>query len=251
MHPGSIPGEASKSKSDGARSRAATTERTTPMAEAISSDDFAVRRQHMVDGQLRTCDVTNQMVLAAFARLPRETFVAPDFASLAYLDRDAPALGARDRLLLAPMTLARLIQAASVQPGEAALDVAGGSGYSAAILANLGARVVALESDAGAVAAARRLLASERSVEIVAGDLAEGAGGPFDVILINGAFESAPEKLLKLLAEGGRLVGVDASYGAPKAILIERISGQTSRRALFDVTAPRLEAFRKAPSFAF
>jgi protein-L-isoaspartate(D-aspartate) O-methyltransferase len=222
------------------------------MAEAISSDDFAVRRQHMVDGQLRTCDVTNQAVLAAFARLPREAFVAPGSASLAYLDRDAPALGARDRLLLAPMTLARLIQAANVQPDEAALDVAGGSGYSAAILASLAARVVALESDAGAVAAARRLLASERSVEIVAGDLAAGAaGGPFDVILVNGAFEIAPEKLLSLLAEGGRLVGVDASYGAPKAILIERISGQTSRRALFDVTAPRLDAFRKAPSFAF
>jgi protein-L-isoaspartate(D-aspartate) O-methyltransferase len=252
LHPGSIPGEASKSESDGARSRAATTERTALMAEAISSDDFAVRRQHMVDGQLRTCDVTNQAVLAAFARLPREAFVAPGSASLAYLDRDAPALGARDRLLLAPMTLARLIQAANVQPDEAALDVAGGSGYSAAILASLAARVVALESDAGAVAAARRLLASERSVEIVAGDLAAGAaGGPFDVILVNGAFEIAPEKLLSLLAEGGRLVGVDASYGAPKAILIERISGQTSRRALFDVTAPRLDAFRKAPSFAF
>jgi len=222
------------------------------MAEAISSDQFAVRRQHMVDGQLRTCDVTDQALLAAFASLAREAFVAPDFASLAYLDRDAPALGACDRLLLAPMTLARLIQAASVGPGEAALDVAGGSGYSAAIMASLGARVVALESDSGAVASARRLLADERQVEIVAGDLAEGAaGGPFDVILINGAFETAPEKLLSLLADDGRLVGVDSSGGAPKAILIERISGQTSRRALFDVTAPRLDAFRKAPSFAF
>ncbi len=222
------------------------------MAEAISSDEFAVRRQHMVDGQLRTCEVTNQAVLAAFARLARETFVSPDFASFAYLDRDVPALGARDRLLLAPMTLARLIQAANVQPDHVALDVAGGSGYSAAVLASLGARVVALESDAGSVAAARRLLAGERSVAIVAGDLAAGAaGGPFDTIVINGAFESAPEKLLSLLADGGRLVGVDASYGAPKAILIERISGKTSRRALFDVTAPVLEAFRKAPSFAF
>ncbi|MGA2795312.1 MAG: methyltransferase domain-containing protein, partial [Roseiarcus sp.] len=167
-------------------------------------------------------------------------------------DRDVPALGARDRLLLAPMTLARLIQAANVQPGEKALDVAGGSGYSAAVLANLGARVVALEADAGAIAAARRLLATEQSIGIVAGDLADGAAdGPFDVILINGAFERSPEGLLRQLAEGGRLVGVDASYGAPKAILIEGVGGLTSRRILFDVTAPRLDAFRKAPSFAF
>ena len=222
------------------------------MAEAISRNGADTRRQNMVDSQLRTCEVTNQALLAAFANLPRENFVAPAFAALAYLDRDIPALGARDRLLLAPMTLARLIQAANTQPGERVLDVAGGSGYSAAIMASLGARVVALESDAGAVAAARRLLASEPAIEIVAGGLAAGAaGGPFDVIVVNGAFDGAPEKLLSLLAEGGRLVGVDASYSAPKAILVERISGQTSRRPLFDVTAPRLEAFRKAPSFAF
>jgi protein-L-isoaspartate(D-aspartate) O-methyltransferase len=222
------------------------------MPEAISSDDLEIQRQHMVDSQLRTCDVTNQVVLAAFAGIPREAFVAPAFASFAYLDRDVPALGARDRLLLAPMTLARLIQAANVRPGEKALDVAGGSGYSAAILAKLGARVVALEADSGAIAAARRLLATEESIEIVAGDLADGAaGGPFDVILINGAFERSPQRLLGQLAEGGRLVGVDASYGAPKAILIEGAGGLTSRRVLFDVTAPRLDAFREAPSFAF
>src|SRR5580698_7422084 len=86
-----------------------------PMAQAISSDDLAARRQRMVDGQLRTCDVTDQALLAAFARIPRESFVAPAFASLAYLDREVPALGASDRLLLAPMVLAKLIQAANVR----------------------------------------------------------------------------------------------------------------------------------------
>ena len=222
------------------------------MAEAISSDSADIRRHNMVDSQLRTCEVTNQAVLAAFARIPRESFVAPASATLAYVDMDIPALGARDRLLLAPMTLARLIQAANVRRGEKALDVAGGSGYSATVLAELGARVVALESDAGAIASARRLLATDQFVSIVAGDLAEGAaGGPFDVILINGAFERSPERLLGQLAPGGRLVGVDASFGAPKAILIEEIGGLTSRRVLFDVTAPRLEAFRNSPSFAF
>ena len=80
-----------------------------------------------------------------------------------------------DRLLLAPMVLAKLIQAANVRPGERALDVAGGSGYSASVLAGLGAHVVALESDEGAVAAAKVLLAAEKSVEIVAGDLIDGS----------------------------------------------------------------------------
>ena len=154
------------------------------MAQAISSDDLAARAStpHMVDGQLRTCDVTDQALLAAFARIPRESFVAPAFATLAYLDRDVLGrLEAANGFCWLPMVLARLIQAASVRPGEKALDVAGGSGYGASILASLGAHVVTLESDEGAVAAAKGLLAQEKSVEIVAGDLANGtAGSPFE-----------------------------------------------------------------------
>jgi protein-L-isoaspartate(D-aspartate) O-methyltransferase len=222
------------------------------MAEAISGDEFAVRRQNMVDSQLRTCDVTDQALLAAFVRIPREAFVAPAFASLAYLDRDVPARGAADHRLLAPMILARLIQAADVRPGEKALDIAGGSGYSAAILAAIGAQVVALESDEAAIAAARTLLAPEKSINIVAGPLTKAvAGGPFDIIVVNGSFERNPVELLEQLADGGRLVGVDASFGASKAVLIERIGGAASRRVLFDATAARLDDFRQAPSFAF
>jgi protein-L-isoaspartate(D-aspartate) O-methyltransferase len=222
------------------------------MVQAVSDEDSAARRQRMVDGQLRACDVTDQRLLAAFAEIKRETFVPASFASLAYLDRDIPALGASQRLLLAPMVLARLIQAATVQAGERALDVAGGSGYSAAVLAHLGAKVVALESDEGAIAAARTLISDENFVKIVAGDLAEGApDGPFDVILVNGSFECVPEKLLSLLSSKGRLVGVDASFKATKAVIIEKIGAATSRRALFDASAPSLEAFRQIQSFAF
>jgi protein-L-isoaspartate(D-aspartate) O-methyltransferase len=222
------------------------------MAEENPGDDFALRRAHMVDGQLRTCDVTDQALLSAFARLPRESFVSPAFASLAYLDRDAPALGARDRLLLAPMTLAKLIQAANVRPGDKALDVASGSGYSSAVLASLGAKVVALEDDSGATAAARTLLASESSIEFVSGDLTAGVGGrSFDVILLNGAFEGAPEKLIAQLADNGRFAAVDASSGAAKAVLIEMKGGVVSKRILFNANATTLPAFRREVGFAF
>jgi protein-L-isoaspartate(D-aspartate) O-methyltransferase len=222
------------------------------MAEASSSNNLAVQRQHMVDGQLRSCDVTDQAVLAAFATIPRESFVAAGFTSLAYLDREAPALGASGRMLLAPMVLARLVQAANIQPGQKALDVAGGSGYSAAVLASLGADVVVLESDEGAVAAAKSQLNNEKSVQIVTGDLSKGvASGGFDVILVNGAFERSPDILLGQLASGGRLVGIDASFSTMKAVLIERIGGAANRRVLFDATAPKLRDFLDTPSFAF
>jgi protein-L-isoaspartate(D-aspartate) O-methyltransferase len=221
------------------------------MRQAITSDEFAARRRNMVDSQLRTCDVTDQALLAAFADVPRESFVPPAMASLAYLDRDVPSLGA-GRQLLAPMVLAKLIQAAAVRPGQRALDVASGSGYSAAILTALGAHLTVLESDEAALAAAKGLLPTDKSIDFVLGDLADGvAGRLFDVILVNGAFEHSPDKLLIQLNDDGRLVGVDASFRTPKAVLIEKVAGASSRRILFDAAAPRLEAFRQSPSFAF
>ncbi|MGD0642216.1 MAG: methyltransferase domain-containing protein, partial [Roseiarcus sp.] len=131
--------------------------------------------------------------------------------------------------------------------------VAGGSGYSAAILEQLGASVVALESDAGAADAARRALAGRSGIEVVEGDLVVGARdkGPFDVILVNGAFESLPDALVAQLAEGGRLVGVEAQPGAQEAVLIERSAAGISRRSLFETRAATIDAFRRAPSFAF
>lgn len=104
------------------------------------------QRLRMVNGQLRTSDVTDMSVLAAFLEVPRERFVAPALMNLAYVDQDLPAAGATDgRRLLAPRTLARLLQAAATGPGDRALDVAGGSGYSAALLNHIGASVVSVE----------------------------------------------------------------------------------------------------------
>ncbi len=223
------------------------------MAEKLSSETQAERRLAMVNGQLRTGDVNDKELLAAFLEIPRERFVAPAFAALAYLDRDLPARGAKTRRLLPPLTLARMLQAAEVKAGDRALDVGGGSGYGAVILGFLGARVVALESDPGAVAAAREELAGREIVTVVEGPLDIGAAdrGPFDVIVVEGAFRVRPDSLLGLLADGGRLVGIDAIIGSPQAALYERRGKATSRRALFETSAETLDGFQSRASFAF
>jgi protein-L-isoaspartate(D-aspartate) O-methyltransferase len=219
---------------------------------ASSAGTQAERRLGMVNCQIRTSDVSDQEVLAAFLDVPRELFVAPDCVELAYLDRGAPALGAKARRLLAPATLARLIQAANVSRGDRALDVGGGSGYGAAILQAMGANVVALESDAGAVGAARKALAGSL-VEGIEGALDRGsqAHAPFDVIVVEGAFRIAPKALLAQLADGGRLVGIDAIMGAPQAVLYEKKGGAISRRALFESAADTLDGFQPEASFVF
>ena len=95
--------------------------------------DFAAARRNMVDGQVRTADVTDLRIISAMLEVPRERFVPPASAALAYLDLDVPVGGGRR--LLKPMVLAKLIQAADLEPTDHVLDVGCATGYGAAVLA--------------------------------------------------------------------------------------------------------------------
>jgi protein-L-isoaspartate(D-aspartate) O-methyltransferase len=98
------------------------------------------RRLHMVNSQLRTGGVVDKVVLAAFLEVPRQRFVAPEHESLAYLDRELPARGAKFRRLLTPMGLARMLQAATIVPSDRA-RCCGRLRYGCS-LASMGAKVV-------------------------------------------------------------------------------------------------------------
>jgi protein-L-isoaspartate(D-aspartate) O-methyltransferase len=211
------------------------------------------RRLQMVNGQLRTGGVVDRVVLAAFLDVARQHFVAPGHASLAYLDRELPARGAKFRRLLAPMVLARMLQAATVVHSDRVLDVAGGSGYGAAVLASMAAKVVLLESDAGAAEAAKGELHNRANVTVVIGPLDSGAAGlgPFDLIVVEGAFGVFPDSLIALIADSGRLVGIDGSSEPSQAVIYEKSGGGVSRRALFETKADLLDGFRPKVSFAF
>ena len=119
--------------------------------------DMPTARRVMVDNQIRTFDVTDREVLAAFDVVPRDAFVAPGDKAIAYADRilTVGEASAR-RAMLPPLILARLIQALQPVAGERALDVAGGFGYSAAILASIGLDTTAVETDASLTEGARR-----------------------------------------------------------------------------------------------
>jgi protein-L-isoaspartate(D-aspartate) O-methyltransferase len=215
--------------------------------------DFMQARRTMVDCQIRPSDVTDRALLAAFLEIPRERFVPADRASVAYLDRDL--FVDPKRALLKPMVLARMIQAAEIKPGDRALDVAAGTGYSSAILGRLAAAVTALEDDAERSRRCGDLLAQigAGNVAAVCGPLDAGwpAGAPYDVILVDGACETEPQSLLRQLGEGGRLVAVMGTGPDGKATLFRRDRGEIGSRTLFDAAAPALPAFAKAPAFVF
>ncbi len=206
----------------------------------------------MVDSQLKTVGVTDAAVLAAFADLPREAFLPAALAPLAYAD--AAHAVAPGRRLLPPLVLALLLQHAAVQPGERVLVVGSATGLSAALLARMGARVTALESDAALIAQAELALAESAGVATVAGPLAEGwaAGAPYDVILFEGAIGRVPSAIAAQLAPGGRVAAVLREAGVGRAFAGPlRADGQPAALPFLDVSAPDLPGFAQPAAFAF
>jgi protein-L-isoaspartate(D-aspartate) O-methyltransferase len=221
--------------------------------------DFKQARRAMVDGQVRTSDVTDLDLLAAMLEIPREAFVPQAQAALAYLDRDvviadATAAGPA-RYLMKPMVLARLIQAADPSPRDSVLVIGAGSGYAAAVMSRLVGKVVALEEDESLCQQARSVLPAlaSHNVTVIHGPLADGASaaGPYDVILIDGGAEIVPDPLCGQLTPGGRLVAVVSSGPLGKAKLFQPVNGKCSGRELFDANAPVLPGFSLAPVFVF
>jgi len=215
--------------------------------------DAAAARRLMVEGQVRTADVTDPELLDAMLTVPRERFVPPSLAELAYLDKDLPIVGGR--ALLKPMVLAKLIQAARVGSEDRVLDVGCAMGYSSAVLARLAGSVVALEENAELVGQARESLAAVGAlrVELAVGPLIAGwpAGGPYDVILLNGATEIVPEALSRQLKPEGRLVCVHGRSPAAKAMIYYVIEDRLVGRPVFDAAAPLLPGFVAPPTFVF
>ncbi len=221
--------------------------------------DFATARRMMVDGQVRTADVTNLDILAAMQELPRERFVSAANAELAYLDIDLPVgeppVGCRRRLLK-PMVLGKLVQAAQIGPSDRVLDVGCATGYSAAVLSRLAGSVIALEEDADLARRATHTLheLGIGNVTVVTGSLKMGwpAVAPYDVILLEGASEVVPRSLFGQLGENGRLLGVIGTDGpASRAMLYRSDRGDVSGRPIFDAAAPLLPGFAAPPAFVF
>lgn len=219
--------------------------------------DFSERRIKMVDGQIRTTDVTSAPLLEALLSVPREAFVPAEQRDIAYIDEDIRIAGTADgpRYLMEPSPLAKLLQIAEISAGDKALVVGCGTGYSTALLSRLTASVVALESDPALAETAARTLAELGcdNVTIVNGALRDGhaAGAPYGVIFIDGAVDHVPDALTGQLGEGGRLVAVEGRGHVGMARLFVKTAGVVTGRRAFNAAIKPLPGFERVEAFVF
>src|SRR5689334_12215038 len=143
---------------------------------------FATARQKMVDGQVRTTDVTDHRVLDALLTVPREEFVPADRQGMAYLDLDldVAGTGSAPRFLVKPALTARLLQAAEIKPVDSVMVVGCATGYAAALAARLAANVTATESDPAVQGRAKELVSKLGFGNIMVKMAAPALGDPAD-----------------------------------------------------------------------
>lgn len=220
------------------------------MDAAVTEQNFSSMRAAMVESQLRTSGIVDADVIAAMAHVPRERFVPAERSAIAYADRSVPLSGGR--AINPPLASAKLLDAVSAQPGEKVLLIGAATGYTAAVLAKIGAKVVAVESDAALLAEAGSALSGD-AVTLIQGDLAAGAAdkGPYDAIIIDGAVEQVPDALIDQLSAQGRLAVAILDRGVTRYALGKRHGDSFGLHVFGDGESAVLPGFAKPKGFVF
>lgn len=170
--------------------------------------DFAELRERMVRRQIEARGIADPAILDAFRAVPRDAFVDEAHAAWAYDDHPLPIEAGQT--ISQPYIVALMIEAAEIGPGDTVLEVGAGSGYAAAVMSRIAARVIGIERqhDLVEVASERLKRLGYDNVRIVEGDGTRGcpSHAPFDAILAAASGSHVPQPLIDQLAPGGRLV---------------------------------------------
>jgi protein-L-isoaspartate(D-aspartate) O-methyltransferase len=221
--------------------------------------DYALQRLNMVESQVRPSDLTDRRVATAMLEVKREAYLPAALQGVAYSDGEllirAGDDGAVGRQVLAPRTIAHMLQDLEMEAGDVVLLVGVGSGYEAALLSHIVQTVVGIESDQELASSAEAALAGEdvSNVAVVQGPLEDGVAneGPFDAVMINGGVDDVPPRLLDQLKDGGRLVAVRRDGGVTRLCLWRRVGGRFALNEGATAAAAVLPAFAREEAFVF
>ena len=200
----------------------------------MTTPDFAAQRRAMVEYQLRRRGIKDERVLEAMGRVPREAFLPPDLAGDAYADCALPI--DCDQTISQPVIVAMMTEALHLTGSERVLEVGTGSGYQAAILAELAAEVYSIERHAhlSQQAGERLQILGYQNVRLRVGDGSLGwpEAAPYDRVIITAAAEEPPPAVWEQLGEGGVLVGPFGTFADQLLYEMHKIGGQPQSQIL-------------------
>jgi len=200
--------------------------------------NFDEQQLQMVSRQIRARGVRDPAVLAAMSTVPRHRFVPSAYQAMAYDDRPLPI--GHGQTISQPFIVAKMSELLALKKDDRVLEVGTGSGYQAAVLAEIGAKVFSIEIIAALGTQAEKVLGElgYGNVQVKIGDGYRGwpEQAPFDGIIVTCAPSHIPGPLQEQLAEGGRMViPVGPVGGVQKLVLLRKISGQIKKEKIFDV----------------
>ncbi len=174
----------------------------------LTMADYAAERDAMIERQLRRRGIGERQILDAFRQVPREEFISDEYAHLAYGDHPLPIEA--NQTISQPYIVALTIQAARIKAGDKVLEVGSGSGYAAAVISRIAAKVIGIERQHDLVEVSRERLKrlGYDNVEIVEGDGTRGCPeyAPFDAIVAAASGSHVPKAFMEQLSDGGCIV---------------------------------------------
>jgi len=219
----------------------------TAQVRAAGQDDApAIARRRMVDAQIAARGIRNQAVLDAMSRVPRHLFVPPDLRDRAYDDTPLPI--GQGQTISQPYIVAYMTEALALSRDQAVLEIGTGSGYQAAVLAELVREVYTVEILPDLAARARRTLAEAgyRNVQVRSGNgyLGWPERAPFSRIIVTAAPGEIPRALLDQLAVGGRMVLPVGTFFQRMTIVTKTGQGVTETQTIPVRFVPMVDAPR-------
>ena len=215
--------------------------------------DSHLLNKNMIEGQIKPIGGMQKNILQAFSSVNRDDFVPQNLKENCYSEKNL--FLKRDRFVLKANLIAKIISALNISNEENVLVIGSSTGYSSAIISRLAETVISIEEDQELLDFSEEAIKKNGidNIVFINNAMIEGCSeqGPFNAIIIEGAIDEVPAKILNQLEDNGRLIAMVNDNGISNVIEYQKKNDTFTDRFIFSCSAPKLKSFDKRKSFSF